>query len=204
MAAELYYGSNVHLSIMKGGVFVAMLIADSLLVWRCYVIWLKKKWLLMVFGFLLIGEVGLIPTLLVLSPSVKAPTVTLFFMLMGITLITTSMIIYRIVTVSKHAPGAAGRYRYIIEILVESGTLYSGVLLITGIVESLPSNIVSSFASYFVALLIPIIGIAPTLMTERVMISTEKDDEKWSQPISGIRFRHTTRRDETHEEHSIP
>ncbi|KAF8990220.1 hypothetical protein BDQ17DRAFT_390056 [Cyathus striatus] len=37
---------------------VAILIADSLLVWRCYMLWSRNKFLLVFFGLLLLGELG--------------------------------------------------------------------------------------------------------------------------------------------------
>ncbi|KAF8985253.1 hypothetical protein BDQ17DRAFT_1335934 [Cyathus striatus] len=141
-------------------------IADALLAWRCYILWQKNNWLLASFGFLLLGESALMTTAFVIIT--KHNIFPGFLIIsMVITVLTTSMIIYRILTVSREA-GTARRYRYIIEILVESG-----------------------------------IGIAPTLIAKRVMNSTEKDEEKWSQPISTLRFRHTTQRGETYQESHV-
>ncbi|KAF8989379.1 hypothetical protein BDQ17DRAFT_1414415 [Cyathus striatus] len=143
--------------------------------WRCHILWLKNKWLLALFVVALIGE-GVI------------------------TVLATSMIIYRILTVSRDT-GTTRTYGYIIEILVESGIIYSTSLLVVVVCFYLPDGNVSTEAyTYASSVLIPATGIAPTMIAERVVNSTEHDEEKWSQPISTLRFNHTTQRGETHQE----
>ncbi|KAF8989387.1 hypothetical protein BDQ17DRAFT_1434488 [Cyathus striatus] len=104
---------------------VTALIADALLVWRCYMLWMKSKWLLAIFVIALIGE-----------------AIVCFY---------------------------------------------------------LPDGNVSAIEaySYATSVLIPVTGIAPTMIAERVVNAMEHDEEKWSQPISTLRFNHTTQRGET-------
>ncbi|KAF5310055.1 hypothetical protein D9619_010484 [Psilocybe cf. subviscida] len=123
---------------------IAMLIADTLLVWRCYVLWRRNKTLLVSFTPLLLGEVALIPIECVLNANLgpgKMPIICLFFFLsMSITALATGLIIYRIADVSNRIPGARFRYQYIIEVLVESGLMYSTTLLISGVLLAARKN----------------------------------------------------------------
>ncbi|KAF8990843.1 hypothetical protein BDQ17DRAFT_1433517 [Cyathus striatus] len=202
-AAEMFFGSRMLAGgIAPGLTYAAMLIADSLLVWRCYIMWHKSKWLLTLFGVLLLGESAIIPIFLVLDPSYvfskHVPETSFFSITLFITVVATAMIIYRILTISWGTE-TVGRYRYTIEILVESGILYSATVLITVIFQVLPNSSLPFIqaATYFSAILIPVTGIAPTLISHRVFTSTESDEERWSQPISSLRFNHTIQRDET-------
>ncbi|KAF8989383.1 hypothetical protein BDQ17DRAFT_1334100 [Cyathus striatus] len=148
--------------LQHGTLAVAICIVDALLAWRCYILWMKKKWLLVLFSVPLVGEITLIPVLVAtmftpLKDGYYLILLCFLFISIGITVLATSIIIHRILTVSR-----------------EAGTTGSAVL-------------------------IPVTGIAPTLIAERVMNCTEKDEEKWSQPISTLRFHHTTQRGECHE-----
>ncbi|KAF8989588.1 hypothetical protein BDQ17DRAFT_1477394 [Cyathus striatus] len=60
-AVVIILGSARMLKIAGGAQIAAMLVADVLLVWRCYIVWLKNKWLLAFFSILLLGEVGRFP-----------------------------------------------------------------------------------------------------------------------------------------------
>lgn len=59
-----------------------------------------------------------------------------FFLSIGITALATGLIIYRIADVSKRLPGETSRYQYVIEVLVESGVMYSITLLISGVLTA--------------------------------------------------------------------
>ncbi|KAF8989591.1 hypothetical protein BDQ17DRAFT_1434349 [Cyathus striatus] len=205
IAEQIIFGSFPMLEVVHGTQIAAMIIADTLLVWRCYIVWLKNKWLLVPFGILLVGEVALFPTYFVFDHSFSFaafPAPALSFISSGITVICTSMIIYRILTVSR-GNRSVGRYGYIIEILVESGILYSAPLLITGVMMVFHTDMtVSETSTYLMVILIPITGIAPTLISEHAMTNAKRDQERWSQPVATLRFRHTTR-NATHQESDV-
>ncbi|KAF8989613.1 hypothetical protein BDQ17DRAFT_1414347 [Cyathus striatus] len=206
MAAELFLNTGKMREIMNIIQLGAMVIADALLVWRCYIVWMKNKWLLAFFGAILLGEIVLIIMYIIHPQSYpnRVPINSFYYITLGVTVIATSMVVYRIITVSGRA-GTVGRYRYAIEILVESGIIYSIPLLILGVIESLPNltpseiNLLWEVDTYVLAFLVPVTGIAPTLIYERVMTNTEHDEERWSQPISSLRFNHTAQRTETHQ-----
>ncbi|KAF8989386.1 hypothetical protein BDQ17DRAFT_1334102 [Cyathus striatus] len=109
---------------------VAILITDTFLAWRCYILWFKNKWLLALFAILLLGEVVIVESLL---------------------------------SASSSAIGAS---------------FYAG------------------------AILIPVAGIAPTLISERVIASREQEEDRYTRTTS-LRFRHTTLIDGTLQEISL-
>ncbi|KAF8989614.1 hypothetical protein BDQ17DRAFT_1434323 [Cyathus striatus] len=152
--------------------------------------------------FALIGEGALMMAAFVITTrDIIDDIIPCFYIVsLVITVLATSMIIYRILTVSRDT-GTTRTYGYIIEILVESGIIYSTSLLVVVVCFYLPDGNVSTEAyTYASSVLIPATGIAPTMIAERVVNSTEHDEEKWSQPISTLRFNHTTQRGETHQE----
>lgn len=186
---------------------IAVLIADTLLVWRCYVLWRRNKILLAFFTLLLLGEVALIPILLVLNANLgpgKVSIVCLFFFLsMGITVLATSLIIYRIADVSKRSRGEITKYQYAMEVLVESGLMYSATLLISGVLLAVRGNDFTNYtlvqaSSYWGGILTPVTGIAPTLITMRIVSGEARDETTWTQPVSGMVFGHTPRGQTAH------
>ncbi|KAF5310048.1 hypothetical protein D9619_010483 [Psilocybe cf. subviscida] len=181
---------------------IAVLIADSLLVWRCYVLWRRNKILLAFFTLLLLGEVALIPILLLLNANLgpgKVSFIPLFFFLsVGITVLATGLIIYRIVDVFNRIPGERSRYQYVIEALVESGLMYSTTLLISGVLMVVRSDNFTNCtlvqaSAYWGGILTPVTGIAPTLITMRTVSGKARDEATWTQPVSGIIFNNAPR-----------
>lgn len=67
--------------------------------------------------------------------------VSLYFIVsFSVTVISTSLIVYRIVTVSRRGDSKIAPYRFTIEILVESGALYTTNILVAGILLVLQAN----------------------------------------------------------------
>ncbi|KAK0435563.1 hypothetical protein EV421DRAFT_1986637 [Armillaria borealis] len=97
----------------------------------------------------------------------------------------TILIIFRILRVG----GAAGRirvYQRVIEILVESASLYSAVLVVLVVLEA--RNEVAG--SYMENLAIAVRGIVPTILVGRVAAGHARPDDSWSEstPRSSLRF----------------
>ncbi|KJA25294.1 hypothetical protein HYPSUDRAFT_37788 [Hypholoma sublateritium FD-334 SS-4] len=166
---------------------IAILIADSILAWRCYVYWQRNIFVLGGFSLLILGEVALIPTYLVLNATLgphQISIICLYFLIsVGITTIATSMIAYKIITLSRRRKEHIRRYEYTAQIIVESGLLYSVTLFITAVLlavqgSSLDDLNVVQAASYFGAILTPVTGIAPTLTSYRILSTTAADDEQ--------------------------
>jgi hypothetical protein len=168
---------------------MAILIADALLAWRCYMLWSRNKILLAFFTLLLLAELGLIPVILK-HPFLagKVPIISVYFFIsMGITVLATGLIAYRVITVSRGAVYET-EYHYIVEVLVESGLLYSAILFITSVVQALTNRGLNLFqaGTYLTGILTPVTGIAPTLISNRIFSHTEQDEEKWSKPAGSV------------------
>lgn len=114
----------------------------------------------MIYSVTLLVEIGMsaryispnkiwFPACLVLLPIWLVTNITLgtltfvslyFIISFSVTIISTSLIIYRIFTVSKRGNSKIAPYRFTIEILVESGALYTTNILIAGILLVLQAN----------------------------------------------------------------
>jgi hypothetical protein len=165
---------------------------------------------------------ALIPILLVLNANLgpgKVSIICLFFFLsIGITVLATGLIMYRIADVSKRSRGEITKYQYAMEVLVESGVMYSVTLLISGVLLAVRGNDFTHYtlvqaSSYWGGILTPVTvniafiacgndanytifvfqGIAPTLITMRIVSGTARDETTWTQPVSGMVFNHTPR-----------
>ncbi|KAF8070010.1 hypothetical protein FPV67DRAFT_996194 [Lyophyllum atratum] len=184
------------------------LLADSVLIWRTWVIW-GKSWKITV--------VPVICTMLTLAFSIistyETVTATTFGVLRinfvtglyAATLVTTifctGAIIYRVVQVGGLRP-----YRGLIEILIESSALYC-VATIFALVSYLHSALVYEYAFTF---WIPVTGIAPTLVIARVAAGHARPNEIWMSdrdsgaasnmvPLSHIKFGASGRQRSAHE-----
>ncbi|KJA25296.1 hypothetical protein HYPSUDRAFT_37792 [Hypholoma sublateritium FD-334 SS-4] len=177
---------------------IAILLADSLLVWRCYVLWHKNKWILAMFSVFILGEFTVLPIYLTLNTTLgphKISIIIVYFLISaGVTTLATSLIIYRIFDVSRRSSNEMNSYQYTIEILVESGVMYTATIVVTAILLAIQGSSfddlkVVQAASYFGALLTPMTGIAPTLITARIVSGSARPDVEWSKPFSGMAFK---------------
>ena len=119
---------------------------------------------------------ALIPILLVLNADIGPGQVSIiclfFFISIGVTILATALITYRVVDVSRRSTGQTrSRYQYTIEILVESGIMYSSTLLIAGVLLAVRGNIdgpnysITQAASYWGGILTPVtVSFCPQIM----------------------------------------
>ncbi|KDR80140.1 hypothetical protein GALMADRAFT_1181105 [Galerina marginata CBS 339.88] len=164
-----------------------LVLADGILVWRCFFVWnrsLRVILLPLVFLFaeivlsittmILVGEFNFHAKFVTLEQAVLVNRVqaALFFVSFASSLATTMLIAYRIHSVSKLDCVSWGRFRHIIEIVVQSAAITSLALLLQAIPSALaffPSNLaIITLYNYGPALAIPITGLAPTVMVARV------------------------------------
>ncbi|PPQ81325.1 hypothetical protein CVT25_015081 [Psilocybe cyanescens] len=118
-----------------------------------------------------------------------------YFVSATTSLATTFLIAYRINNLSKDGLSESrGRFKHVVEILVQSVFVYSLALLVQAIAVVVPFAIGNSrlFAleTYSAAILIPITGIAPTIMVARVNLAAGEGD-LWPRTrySTGLRFR---------------
>ncbi|KAK0466021.1 uncharacterized protein EV420DRAFT_1709701 [Desarmillaria tabescens] len=182
-----YDRDKVVLSIGITGILCTIL-ADSIMIWRCWVIW-GRNWLIV-----------LLPTLCLVSsigPAFKSFDTYILFtdrnpldllypvLYASFTLVTTTWctlgIVYRILSVG----GRLRAYHGAIEILVKSSTLYSVALILYVAVfahNDWAEDYLDSVATVSQ-------GIAPTLIAGRVAAGHARPDDSWvGSVMSSLRF----------------
>ncbi|KAF7332918.1 hypothetical protein MVEN_02397700 [Mycena venus] len=168
------------------------LLADCILVWRCYVVWNRKvKMVLLpavcalgggVIGFIAIAielQLGIVPT-----PEDGAtifPLGTTYFILTLVSqLSATLLIIYRIFSIAGRP---THRYARVVEMVVESAAP-NCIILIVLIPFFLGIHPLG--ASYPQAILLQSVGIGPTLIAARVAFGMARSDDEWdTRPVPG-------------------
>ncbi|KAK0241292.1 hypothetical protein EDD85DRAFT_394968 [Armillaria nabsnona] len=157
-----------------------ILIADSILTWRCWVVW-GRRWPIVVLPILLTVS-GIANDVLFIyhnatdkysldgaiwGPAVKWGVI-FYSMSLATTVYCTALIIFRILAHRE-------QYWSVIEMVVESAVMYSLALVI--FIGFLATDDVGGF--YPKALLDTIAGIAPTLIVVRVASGQARSDESW-------------------------
>ncbi|KAF8186724.1 hypothetical protein BJ912DRAFT_451279 [Pholiota molesta] len=186
---------------------ISYVIADALLIWRCFFVWNRSLRIISVSLFLIIAETALIFAEIIFSakyidvllPPAIAGTMndllsTALFISFGTTLVTTVLIAYRIYSVSKQQLPSSRRFNHIIEIVVQSGAIYAFSQLAYAIAGVLTGSEVfntriDAFTDYSSALNMAIAGILPTIMVARVsLLSAETIYPSTSIHLSGLQF----------------
>ncbi|KDR69656.1 hypothetical protein GALMADRAFT_918004 [Galerina marginata CBS 339.88] len=180
---------------------LTLVLADGLLIWRCFFVWNRSLRVILLPLFLLFAEAVI--SIIILGIDFQHPTSkisalfgglesALYFVSVATSLTGTVLIAFRIHSVSSNdSEGVLSleRFKDIIEIVVQSAVLYSLALLVPAIGNIVPPNI--PFANYSGAICSPIKGLAPTIMVARVC--TANANNSTSQPstihrISGLQF----------------
>ncbi|KAK0227611.1 hypothetical protein IW262DRAFT_1454755 [Armillaria fumosa] len=186
------------------------IVADAIMIWRCWVVW-GSRYEVIVLPTLLLASQSVFGWLALHSNIYGGPVkqeVTWLTLYLSLSLVTTLfctvLIIYRIIKVGKY-PGNDGTslcgYRGIIEILVESALLYA-ISLIFWLAFLLGSYTVSFYPEMiYVSItvrpsfpavaqtLMPLKGIAPTLIVGRVASGQARPNDNWkSSSVSAIQF----------------
>ncbi|KAK0196246.1 hypothetical protein F5146DRAFT_997706 [Armillaria mellea] len=203
------YSPNTWVFSVSGiSAILSTILADATLIWRCWIVW-ERSWRIVLVptlcttlatasvksasrGIVIYESTFSGPTAKNSSP--KGAFVdnavnwsVLYSSLILTTLLwCTALIIYRIWRVGA----AAGRihvYQRVIEMLVESASLYSAVLVVLVVLEARNELI----ANYAEDLAIIIRGIVPTILAGRVAAGHARPDDSWSDntTASSIRFR---------------
>ncbi|KAK0209537.1 hypothetical protein IW262DRAFT_1498350 [Armillaria fumosa] len=178
---------------------LSTVVADATLIWRCWIVW-GQSWLIVLIPIactaLAIASRGIVtyyytfgsnpsPQALFLEKIVSWST--LYSSLILATLVwCTILIIYRIWRVG----GAAGRlraYQRVIEMLVESASLYSAMIVVLLVLEA--RNAVAG--EYVEQVTVAMRGIMPTILVGRVAAGHARPDDSWNdstRPRSTLRF----------------
>lgn len=169
---------NRWLNIASDGVYASMiLVGDSVVIHRCFLIWGRRAKVIVLPVLLLLGTAvtgyisvwqftKLPPHRTAFDPSIARLAQATFLLSLATNLVTTSLIAYRIISTARRVPPCIDVRPYLggLAVIVESAAIYTCALLTFLVVYLSRSN-----AQYIIfCALCPIIGIVPTLIIVRV------------------------------------
>ncbi|KAJ7019877.1 hypothetical protein C8F04DRAFT_1242381, partial [Mycena alexandri] len=167
---------------------VNTLLADSVLIFRCYAVW-NHDWRVVVLptmstiGGTVLGILTVVETGNYINSGGDPNSFVdyarpYFSMCLVTTLLATVLIVFRILWLTRdHAGSAFSGYRAIVEMVVESALLYSITLIIYIVLLLGPAD--SNNDGYAQAILIQMTGIAPTLIVARVSFGLARPSSSW-------------------------
>ncbi|SJL13987.1 uncharacterized protein ARMOST_17439 [Armillaria ostoyae] len=182
---------------------LSAVLADATLIWRCWIarLWIHKPDDLLISININLASRGIVAYSTAFGSFEIISLRTIYLenavnwamlyssLVMATLLWCTILIVYRILRVG----GAAGRihvYQRVTEMLIESASLYSAVIIVLLVFEA--RNEVT--AVYIQDLAIAMRGIMPTLLVGRVAAGHARPDDSWSEstPRSSLRFRNNS------------
>jgi len=202
---------------------VVSIFSDGLLIWRCFHIYNRSLRVILCSLILLIAELGLQLYMIIIS-CLKQQAISneeaivlnqlmaaAYLISFGCTLATTSLIAYRIYPIFSHNSLLAqsrGRFKRILDILVQSAAVYALELLVQAIGCFIPTNqsrpTAFVFRNYSSALIITISGLAPTLVVTRIAMTSDKIEAPNTPHISVLRFQGRSTQQTTHNRMNNP
>ncbi|KDR70501.1 hypothetical protein GALMADRAFT_144774 [Galerina marginata CBS 339.88] len=182
-----------------------VILADLLLIWRCFFVWNRSLKVILLPAFLLVAEIGVaISQVVTMTGIVNHFTdkgversghiqVALFCISFSSSMAATLLIAFRINAVSNQENPSRRRFRRVIEIVVQSGVVYSLALLMSVAcnVRSIdPNNVVyMAYSGYASSLAFILAGLAPTIMVARVCVAPDDNTHLSTlQHVSRIEF----------------
>ncbi|KAF9474051.1 hypothetical protein BDN70DRAFT_936945 [Pholiota conissans] len=186
---------------------ISLVLSDALLIWRCFNVWSRSIRVVSIPVILVITEAVSMFTgtiaIAILPPSAVSLRVQMgniasagVLMSACTTIITTALITSRIHSFLKHQDISSRKFWHIIDIVVQSGAVYSLSVVFYGAANIVQSKILNVRTFIFVLWInfaVPLAGMSTTLMVARV--ATLSDDTNISTPLhlTGIQFKaHST------------
>ncbi|KAF8876884.1 hypothetical protein CPB84DRAFT_1752311 [Gymnopilus junonius] len=166
--------------------FIAAALADGLLIWRCFNVWSSSIRVILLPSFFLLCEIASAANLDP-SPSqsetLNALVGTTLLMTVATTLVTTSLIAYRMHFFAKENvfDDTRSLLKYIVEVMVQSATVYSLATIpfaTVSIIHTETHAPVLVARYYTAAFYLFTAGIAPTIMVARVALISEVSQVK--------------------------
>ncbi|PPQ91386.1 hypothetical protein CVT25_004153 [Psilocybe cyanescens] len=185
------------------GINSSFIVADGLLIWRCYYVWGQSFWTIVVPSILLIAEFGLFVAVIAIDGLYSQLTShadavifnkvrsSLVFISIGTTVSTTFLIGWRVHSVSRlNGLPSKKMFSHIMVLIVESAAAYSFALLFDAIVNVVPTDClvnspVLEARCYVPATLCTVTGMAPTVLVARIALTNPKHTVA-SSPITHI------------------
>ncbi|KAF9486095.1 hypothetical protein BDN70DRAFT_926810 [Pholiota conissans] len=184
-----------------------LVLSGSLLIWRCFNLWDRSFRIIFVPVLLTITEGALMLTLAigagVIPPSALTEQTRLnkvaaagLVMSSCSTIITTALIAYRIRSFLTHQGISAKRFRHTIDVVVQSGAVYSFSVLLYGVVNILNNaadrsgrNVaLFNFELWAASFTYYLAGMSTTIMVARVVMLSNHANNPTSVHSTGIRF----------------
>ncbi|SJL14018.1 uncharacterized protein ARMOST_17470 [Armillaria ostoyae] len=188
---------------LTGGIdaILSTFLADATLIWRCWIVW-GRSWRVVLIPIvcttLAIISRGIVTYYSTFGPIDNVPPQALYLekivnwavlyssLILATFLWCTILIVYRILRLGGVAAGMRVYHR-VIEMLVESASLYSAVIVVLLVFE-VRDEVAGAYIEEFA---IAIRGIAPTILVGRIAAGHARPDDSWSESImtSSLRFR---------------
>ncbi|KDR69428.1 hypothetical protein GALMADRAFT_145473 [Galerina marginata CBS 339.88] len=182
-----------------------VILADVLLIWRCFYVWNRSIRVIALPVLLLVAEVGIsIASVMIrfINFDPASSSAARLFGLMQIALFSVSftgsmaatiLIAFRIHSMSNQENTHGGRFKHVIEIVVQSAVIYSLALLLQIAYSVQPvyahETVYFAYCSYASTLAFVLAGLVPTIMVARVYASPGDNTHLSSlQHVSRIQF----------------
>ncbi|KDR69420.1 hypothetical protein GALMADRAFT_919949 [Galerina marginata CBS 339.88] len=154
---------------------VMLVLADVLLIWRCFFVWNRSIRVIVLPVVLLVAEVGI--SIASVMTSMAA----------------TTLIAFRIHSISNQENTPRGQFKHIIEIVVQSAVIYSLALLLQLASNVHPivatDTVFLAYSQYAGSLAFVLSGLVPTVMVARICISPEDNTHLSTlQHVSRLQF----------------
>ncbi|KAF9476176.1 hypothetical protein BDN70DRAFT_952355 [Pholiota conissans] len=206
----IYNGQTTIASVCDILTMISVVLADGLLIWRCFNVWNRSLYIIAIPVLLTITEAGLLlsealaniisPSNFTVQQNVYKAFAAGVLISSCTTIFTTGLIIYRIYSFLRHKDILSQTsFWHTIDIIVQSGAIYTLSFLIYGVsvildyenaFATLPTLIFDFWTNSFV---FPLAGISTTIMVARVA-TLSASDSTTSEPstlvhLTGIQFR---------------
>ncbi|PPQ87685.1 hypothetical protein CVT25_011452 [Psilocybe cyanescens] len=192
--------------------FAVFIVADALLIWRCYHIWgrsLRIVMVLLLFLFLESGwnQTGLFAAVTIIAfVADRLPTTAevisgnnmqsaQIFMSFGTTVMATFLIAYKILNSSTWSNSSSKNlFKHVVAVVIESASVYSVSILVFAVFNVIPSseNLGTRLCNaklYAQAIITVVGGMAPTILVARIALTnSDNTDISSITHISGIQF----------------
>ncbi|KJA22256.1 hypothetical protein HYPSUDRAFT_87502 [Hypholoma sublateritium FD-334 SS-4] len=200
------YGASTGANISLVSCYPITVIADGLMIWRCYKVWGDSLRIIAVLLLLVLAEAALYAASVIVIFGPNGPssasrsmfdTLETAGLLVAVatTILSALLIFYRIHSISQKnvLHGGGGRYTRIVYLLTESSALYVIGLLLYAIPVAVPitdANMLwrEGWASYSDPIFIFSSGMAPTIMVACISLTADDDVHEAPSHISTLKF----------------
>ncbi|KAF9474459.1 hypothetical protein BDN70DRAFT_936646 [Pholiota conissans] len=184
-----------------------LMLSESLLIWRCFNVWDRSFRIVFVPVLLTVTEgalmltqaigAGVIPPSALTEETRLNKVVAAGLLMSGCsTIITTALIAYRIQSFLTHQEISAKRFRHTIDVVVQSGAVYSFSVLLYGVVNILSTTadrngmnmVLFNFGLWASNFTYYLAGMSTTIMVARVAMLSNHANNPTSVHLTGIQF----------------